>query len=87
MKVERERVQARLDELIESYPDPDQARRAYLQNQDAMRSIESGALEEQVVDWMLGTRAGYRAAQDVQGPDRFRPGWARADTARSCSRT
>jgi trigger factor len=53
MKVERERVQARLDELIESYPDPDQARRAYLQNQDAMRSIESGALEEQVIDWIL----------------------------------
>ena len=53
LMVERDRVQARLDELIESYPDPDQARRAYLQNQDAMRSIESGALEEQVVDWIL----------------------------------
>ncbi len=53
LKVERERVQARLDELIEGYPDPDQARRAYLQNQDAMRQIESGALEEQVVDWIL----------------------------------
>lgn len=53
MMVERDRVRARLDELIESYPDPDQARRAYLQNQDAMRSIESGALEEQVVDWIL----------------------------------
>jgi trigger factor len=51
--VERGRVQARLDELIEGYPDPDQARRAYLQNQDAMRQIESGALEEQVVDWIL----------------------------------
>jgi trigger factor len=53
LKVERERVQARLNELIEGYPDPDQARRAYLQNQDAMRQIESGALEEQVVDWIL----------------------------------
>jgi len=53
LKVERGRVQARLDELIEGYPDPDQARRAYLQNQDAMRQIESGALEEQVVDWIL----------------------------------
>jgi trigger factor len=53
MQVERERVQARLNELIESYPDQDQARRAYLQNQDAMRGIESGALEEQVIDWVL----------------------------------
>ena len=54
LKVDRERVQARLSELIEGYPDPDQARRAYLQNPDAMRQIESGALEEQVIDWMLG---------------------------------
>jgi trigger factor len=53
MQVERERVQERLSELVESYPDPEQARRAYLQNQDAMRGIESGALEEQVIDWVL----------------------------------
>jgi trigger factor len=54
LKVERERVQERLSELIEGYPDPEQARRAYLQNQDAMRQIESAALEEQVIDWVLG---------------------------------
>jgi trigger factor len=53
LKVERERVQSRLAELIESYPDPDQARRAYLQNQDAMRQIEASALEEQAIDWIL----------------------------------
>ena len=53
LKVERERVQERLAELIESYPDPEQARRAYLQNQDAMRQIEAQALEEQVIDWVL----------------------------------
>ena len=53
MQVERARVQERLNELIESYPDPEQARRAYLQNQEAMRGIESGALEEQVIDWVL----------------------------------
>jgi trigger factor len=52
MKVERERVQERLSELIEGYPDPEQARRAYLQNQDAMRQIESSALEQQVIDWI-----------------------------------
>jgi trigger factor len=52
MRVERERVQERLSELIEGYPEPEQARRAYLQNQDAMRQIESAALEQQVIDWI-----------------------------------
>ena len=61
MQVERERVQERLNELIESYPDPEQARRAYLQNQDAMRGIESGALEEQVIDWVLAGRRSPRS--------------------------
>lgn len=53
MKVERERVQARVSELVEGYPNPDEARRAYLQNQEAMRQIESAVLEDQVVDWLL----------------------------------
>ncbi len=54
LQVDRERVRARLAELVESYPDPEQARRAYLQNQDAMRQLESAALEEQVIDWVAG---------------------------------
>jgi trigger factor len=29
-------------------------RRAYLQNADAMRQIESAVLEDQVVDWVVG---------------------------------
>ena len=53
LKVDRARVQARLATLIEGYPDPEQARRAYLQNQDAMRQIESVTLEDQVIDWVL----------------------------------
>jgi trigger factor len=53
LKVERERVLARLNGLVEGYPNPDEARRAYLQNQDAMRQIESAALEDQVMDWLL----------------------------------
>jgi trigger factor len=53
IKVERERVQARLSELVEGYPNPDEARRAYQQNQDAMRQIESAVLEDQAVDWLL----------------------------------
>jgi len=53
MKVDRERVQARLEALVESYPNPDEARRAYQQNQEAMRQLESAALEGQVIDWLL----------------------------------
>ena len=53
LKVDRERVLARLNGLVEGYPNQDEARRAYLQNQDAMRQIESAALEDQVVDWLL----------------------------------
>jgi trigger factor len=54
LKVDRERVLARLNALVEGYPNPDEARRAYLQNADAMRQIESAALEDQVVDWVVG---------------------------------
>src|SRR5262249_58677696 len=54
VKVDRERVLARLNALVESYPNPDEARRAYLQNAEAMRQIESAVLEDQVVDWVVG---------------------------------
>jgi trigger factor len=53
LKVDRERVLARLAALVEAYPNPDEARRAYLQNPEAMRQIESAVLEDQVVDWLL----------------------------------
>jgi trigger factor len=54
LKVDRERVQSRLNDLVAGYPDQqEEARRAYLQNQDAMRQIESAVLEDQVVDWVL----------------------------------
>jgi trigger factor len=51
--VDRERVRARLTELVEGYPNAEEARRAYLQNQEAMRQIELAVLEEQVVEWLL----------------------------------
>jgi trigger factor len=52
LKVDRERVQTRLADLASQYPNPDEVRRAYLQNADAMRQIESAVLEDQVVDWI-----------------------------------
>jgi len=56
IKLDRERVQTRLSDLIAGYPEEQQqeALRAYQQNQDAMRQIESAALEDQVVEWVLG---------------------------------
>lgn len=54
LKVDRARVQTRLEELASAYPNADEIRRAYLQNADAMRQIESSVLEEQLVEWILG---------------------------------
>jgi trigger factor len=54
LKVSRESVQEKLNELAGSYSDPDEVRRAYLQNADMMRQIESQVLEQQAIDWVLG---------------------------------
>ena len=53
LQVERERVDARLEDLITTYPDPEEARSAYRKSREAMRQIESAVLEEQVIDWFL----------------------------------
>ena len=54
MKADRQAIINRLDEMASAYPNADEVRRAYLQNQDAMRQIETGVLEDQVVDWVMG---------------------------------
>ncbi|MCP5339575.1 MAG: trigger factor [Sinobacteraceae bacterium] len=54
IKVERERVNTRLAELVAAYPNADEMRRQYLQSPDAMRQIESAALEDQLIDWIVG---------------------------------
>ena len=53
LKVDRQQVQARLDEIAAAYPNSDEVRRTYLQNADAMRQIEANTLEDQVIDWVL----------------------------------
>ena len=55
IKLDRERVNARLNELVGDQPGADDLRRQYLQNAEAMRQIESQALEEQVIDHVLAT--------------------------------
>lgn len=51
--VDRNRVQAKVQEMAEQYPDPSQALKAYRENQDAQRQIENLVLEEQVIEWLL----------------------------------
>ncbi len=53
IQIDRARVESRLDELAASYPNPQEARRAYAQNPDAMRQVESAVLEDQAVDAVL----------------------------------
>jgi trigger factor len=47
------RSNARLDEMVGAYGDPAALKRAYLQNADAMRQVQSLALEDQVTDFIL----------------------------------
>ena len=54
IKVSREAVQEKLNELAASYANPEEVRRAYLQNAEMMRQIESQVLEQQAIDWVLG---------------------------------
>lgn len=53
VSVDRNRVQAKVQEMAEQYPDPAQALKAYRENQDAQRQIENLVLEEQVIEWLL----------------------------------
>ncbi|HEX4049598.1 MAG TPA: trigger factor [Steroidobacteraceae bacterium] len=54
LKVDRTRLEQRLDALAAQARDPQEVRRQYLGSHEAMRSLESATLEEQAVDWMLG---------------------------------
>ena len=54
LKVSRESVQEKLNELAASYSNPEEVRRAYLQNPESMRQIEAQVLEAQAIDWVVG---------------------------------
>jgi trigger factor len=54
LKVSREAVAEKLNELSASYSNPEEVRRNYLQNADAMRQIEAQVLEAQAMDWVVG---------------------------------
>lgn len=51
--VDRERVAARLESMIEGYPNADELRRQYLQDPQFMQGLERAVLDEQVIDYVL----------------------------------
>jgi trigger factor len=50
LTLDRARLQARIEDLVASYPNPEETRRSYLSNPEAMRQIESAVLEDQAID-------------------------------------
>jgi len=54
VKLDNALVQARLDDVASGYPNPEEVRRQYLQNPDALRQVQSAVLEDQAVDAILG---------------------------------
>lgn len=53
LKVDQSKVQARMEELAQQFPDPAQALQAYRSNPQLRRQLEASVLEDQVVDWLL----------------------------------
>ena len=52
IRIDRGRVEQRLNAVVASYPDPDSVRRQYLQSREAMAQLESAVLEDQALDWV-----------------------------------
>jgi trigger factor len=52
IRVDRARVEERLNSVAASYPDAENVRRQYLQSREAMAQIESAVLEDQALDWV-----------------------------------
>jgi trigger factor len=65
LKVDRARVEERLEAITAQYPDPSTVRRQYLQSREAMEQIESAVLEDQALDWVASQ------AQITEKPSTF----------------
>ena len=53
VKVDRNRVQTKIQETVMQYPDPARAVKVYRENPEAQRQIENLVIEEQVIEWLL----------------------------------
>ena len=53
VKLDRERVEARLADIASGYPEPEAVVKAYRQNADALRQVENLVIEDQAVELLL----------------------------------
>jgi len=53
LKVDRDRVKEKVDEMCASYENPEEIRRIYYQNPQLLSQVEGVVMEEQVVEWMI----------------------------------
>ena len=53
IEVDRARVQRKLEELVQQFPNPETALKTYREDRQMQRQIESLVLEDQAVDWLL----------------------------------
>ncbi len=53
LQLDRSQVESRLAALAATYPHPEEARRAYRQNAQAMQQLESAVLEDQAIEAVL----------------------------------
>ena len=65
VRLERSRVERRLNAAVASHADPEGLRRQYLQSREAMAQFESAALEDQALDLVLSQ------AKVVDAPSSF----------------
>jgi trigger factor len=54
IQVDAAQVQARLEEMVAGFDDPESARKQYVENEGAMRQLQMMVLEDQVVDHVVG---------------------------------
>lgn len=54
IKVDSDRVTAKVDELVAPYENPDEIRQMYLQNPQFLGQVENAVLEEQVIEFVKG---------------------------------
>jgi trigger factor len=53
IQIDRAKVDERLNEMASAYPDPESILKAYRQNPEALRQVETMVLEDQVIDYLL----------------------------------
>lgn len=53
IQIDNERVDARIDELVAPYEQPEEAARLYRNNREMLEQVQSQVLEEQVVDYLI----------------------------------